>query len=62
MNKRKRYIKSCEVSEIVNVNLGGYEQKILVEGKSKNLPVVVCLHGGPGSPVPFSVGCRGLFP
>lgn len=20
------------------------------------------LHGGPGSPVPFSVGCRGLFP
>lgn len=62
MNKRKRYIKSCEVSEIINVNLGGYEQKILVEGKSKNLPVVVCLHGGPGSPVPFSVGCRGLFP
>ncbi len=62
MNKRKRYIKSCEVSELIELDLGGYKQKILVEGKTKNLPVVVCLHGGPGSPVPFSVGCRGLFP
>ena len=26
------------------------------------MPVVITLHGGPGSPVPFSVGCRGLFP
>lgn len=63
MNKaRKQYIKECEVSELVKVNLGGYEQKILIEGKSKDLPVVIVLHGGPGSPVPFSVGCRGLFP
>lgn len=62
MNKRKRYITSCEVSEITKVNLGGFEQIIAIEGKKKDLPVVVCLHGGPGSPVPFSVGCRGLFP
>ncbi|MDE6666719.1 MAG: alpha/beta fold hydrolase [Clostridia bacterium] len=62
MNKRKSYIKSCEVSELLELNLGGYKQKILIEGKTKNLPVVICLHGGPGSPVPFSVGCRGLFP
>lgn len=62
MSKRKKYIKSCEVSEVVSVKLGGYEQKISIEGKSKNLPVVIMLHGGPGSPVPFSVGCRGLFP
>ncbi len=59
---RKQYIKSCEVSEVVKLNLGGYTQKVLIEGKSKNQPVVICLHGGPGSPVPFSVGCRGLFP
>ncbi|MDE7453884.1 MAG: alpha/beta fold hydrolase [Clostridia bacterium] len=59
---RKEYIRSCEVSELLTVELGGYEQKILIEGKTKNLPVVICLHGGPGSPVPFSVGCRGLFP
>lgn len=63
MNKaRKNYIKSCEVSELVVLELGGYKQKVLIEGKSKNLPVVIALHGGPGSPVPFSVGCRGMFP
>ena len=45
-----------------NVNLGGYRQKIAIEGKAKDKPIVICLHGGPGSPVPFSVGCRGLFP
>ncbi|MCH5351014.1 MAG: alpha/beta hydrolase [Clostridiales bacterium] len=60
--KRKAYILSCEVSAVENVVLGGYRQKIAIEGKSKNLPVVICLHGGPGTPIPFSVGCRGLFP
>lgn len=59
---RKQYIKSCEISEIAEPVLAVYKQKILIEGKSKDLPVVICLHGGPGSPVPFSVGCRGLFP
>lgn len=59
---RKQYIQSCEVSEVATVDLGGYKQKIAIEGKTKDLPVVICLHGGPGSPVPFSVGCRGLFP
>lgn len=62
MSKRSEYIKSCEISELVKVSLGGVEQKILIEGKSKNLPVVITLHGGPGLPAPFSVGCRGLFP
>lgn len=62
MSKRKKYIKSCEISEVVTVKLGGFEQKIAIEGKSKSLPIVIMLHGGPGSPVPFSVGCRGLFP
>ena len=63
MNKeRKSYISSCEISSIESLMLGGYQQKIAIEGKSKELPVVICLHGGPGSPIPFSVGCRGLFP
>ena len=60
--KRKAYIESCEVSSLETAVLGGYEQKFAIEGKSKELPVVLCLHGGPGSPIPFSVGCRGLFP
>ena len=60
--KRKAVIAGNQISELVTLNLGGYEQKVLIEGKSSDLPVVITLHGGPGTPVPFSVGCRGLFP
>lgn len=60
--KRKSIIAGNEVSELMTVKLGGYEQKVLIEGKSCTLPVVIALHGGPGTPIPFSVGCRGLFP
>ena len=60
--KRKAIIEQNEISELVTFSLGGYEQKVLIEGKNKNLPVVITLHGGPGTPIPFSVGCRGLFP
>lgn len=60
--ERKAYIESCEISYAETVELGGYRQKIAVEGRKKDAPVLICLHGGPGSPVPFSVGCRGLFP
>lgn len=63
MNKgRKNIAGKNEVSQIYTFNLGGYSQKVLIEGKSKELPVVITLHGGPGSPIPFSVGCRGMFP
>lgn len=63
MNKiRKKAIESCEISEIAEVTLNGFPQKIMIEGKSKANPIVICLHGGPGSPIPFSVGCRGIFP
>lgn len=34
----------------------------MLEGKEESLPIVITLHGGPGTPIPFSVGCRGLFP
>lgn len=60
--KRKAIIAGNEISELYTFRLGGYEQKVLIEGKSKDLPVVVTLHGGPGTPIPFSAGCRGLFP
>ncbi|MBP3421467.1 MAG: alpha/beta hydrolase [Lachnospiraceae bacterium] len=51
-----------EISQIYTFTLGGMPQKVLIEGKSKELPVIINLHGGPGNPIPFSVGCRGLFP
>lgn len=59
--KRKRIIEGNAVSRIYDWLLGGYTQKVLVEGKKEDLPAVITLHGGPGSPVPFSVGCRGMF-
>lgn len=63
MNKeRKNIVEKNEISQIYIFDLGGYSQKVLIEGKSKELPVVITLHGGPGTPIPFSVGCRGMFP
>lgn len=62
IKKRKSVIDNNEISEIYTFNLGGYSQKVLIEGKSKDLPVVISLHGGPGTPIPLSVGCRGMFP
>ncbi|MBR2912335.1 MAG: alpha/beta fold hydrolase [Oscillospiraceae bacterium] len=60
--KRNDVIKGNEISELYTFTLGGFPQKVLIEGKSRNLPIVITLHGGPGTPIPFSVGCRGLFP
>lgn len=57
----KKMLSSNEISEVLSFMLNGYEQKVLVEGKNKDLPIVITLHGGPGTPIPFSVGCRGLF-
>ena len=53
--RRKQIIESNEVSQIFTFTLGGIPQKVLIEGKKKDLPVVIALHGGPGSPIPFSV-------
>lgn len=60
--KRKEIIANNEISELCSFSLGGQEQKVLIEGKRKETPIVITLHGGPGTPIPFSVGCRGLFP
>lgn len=62
MNRRKEYIKSCAVSEIKAYELNGYRQKVLIEGKNAESPLIIYLHGGPGSPLPFCAGSRGLFP
>ena len=60
--KRKDVILNNEVSELCVFTLNGYEQKVLIEGKRKDSPIIITLHGGPGTPIPFSIGCRGLFP
>lgn len=60
--KRKQAAETNEISQIHTLSLGGISQKVLIEGKGADLPVVINLHGGPGTPLPFCVGCRGLFP
>lgn len=60
--KRKDVISNNEISELCSFPLGGYEQKVLIEGRKKDSPIIITLHGGPGTPIPMSVGCRGLFP
>lgn len=63
MDKRRRQIiKTNEISEIWEVTLGGYQQKVMIDGRYRSNPIVICLHGGPGNPIPFNVGSRGLFP
>ena len=59
---RKQIIQQNEISQLYTFTLGKIPQKVLIEGKGRHLPVVITLHGGPGSPIPFSVGCRGMFP
>lgn len=61
-HKRKMVIAASEISELKSYSLGGYNQKVLIEGKYKTNPIVIFLHGGPGSPIPFCEGCRGMFP
>lgn len=60
--KRKAVIEACEVSEMKTYSLGGYKQRVLIEGRYRTNPIMIFLHGGPGSPIPFCEGCRGMFP
>ncbi len=61
-HKRRERIAANEISELKTYTLGGYQQKVLIEGKYKSNPIVIFLHGGPGFPIPFCEGCRGMFP
>lgn len=60
--RRKTIVKQNQISILATYSLGGQNQKVLIEGKNKDLPIVVCFHGGPGTPLPFSIGSRGMFP
>lgn len=60
--KRKATIAANEISELRTYALGGYNQKVLIEGRVRTSPIVIFLHGGPGFPIPFCEGCRGMFP
>lgn len=60
-SNKKKLNNIKEVLIVKNYELGGFNQKILLEGAKKNSPILLFLHGGPGSPIPFGVGCRGMY-
>lgn len=60
--KRQAIIASNEISELKTYTLNGYPQKVLIEGRKRDNPMILFLHGGPGTPIPFCEGCRGMFP
>lgn len=51
-----------EISEVQVIELDGVSQKVLLEGKSKDLPILITVHGGPGLPIPNGVAFRGQYP
>ncbi|MGE7839188.1 alpha/beta fold hydrolase [Lysinibacillus sp. NPDC093712] len=60
--KSNALIDNGGISELKELNVNGDKQFLLIEGKNKNKPFCLFLHGGPGSPFPYGVSARTLYP
>jgi pimeloyl-ACP methyl ester carboxylesterase len=50
------------VSEIISLEIGGVDQKMIIRGRNRQNPVILFLHGGPGSTeFPFSADLRAVM-
>jgi pimeloyl-ACP methyl ester carboxylesterase len=50
------------VSEIISLEIGGIDQKMIIRGRNRHNPVILFLHGGPGSTeFPFSGDLRAVM-
>ncbi|WP_244834994.1 alpha/beta fold hydrolase [Clostridium sp. BJN0001] len=56
------YSKDKEIFLEKEVVLGGIKQTILLEGKNKNLPIMIMFHGGPWGPIVYGESYRGFYP
>ncbi|RUL55624.1 alpha/beta hydrolase [Lysinibacillus antri] len=61
-NEAKKLVANGGISELVELDVNGTKQFLLIEGKEKKKPILLFLHGGPGQPFPFGVSARGAFP
>ncbi|MEH7884212.1 alpha/beta fold hydrolase [Bacillus sp. JJ1609] len=62
LRKSQKWIKEEGMAELVELQVNGTKQFILLEGKSPDKPIILFLHGGPGQPIPFGVSSRGVYP
>jgi pimeloyl-ACP methyl ester carboxylesterase len=62
LKRAKEIIAYGGISEVKEIQIGGEKQYILIEGKNKQNPIMLFLHGGPGQAFPFGVSSRSLFP
>jgi pimeloyl-ACP methyl ester carboxylesterase len=50
------------VSDVISLAIGGVDQKMIIRGRNRQNPVILFLHGGPGSTeFPFSEGLRAVM-